>query len=367
MHALVYTDATRRPTWSEVPDPTLDAPTDAVVRITTTTICGSDLHILKGDVPEVTPGRILGHEAIGIVEQVGSAVTSFAVGDRVLVSCITSCGRCERCRTGRYGICTGGGGWILGHTIDGVQADLARIPFADYSMYHVPDSLEDEQVLFLADILPTAFEVGVMNGRLQPGETLAIVGAGPVGLAALMTAQLFTPGLVIVSDPLPGRRARALEYGADLVVDPGAGDVVEQVLALTGGVGVDLAIEAVGLPATFEAAADMVRPGGRLANIGVHGKPVTLHMERLWTRDVTITTGLVDTWSIPMLLRLVEQGKLDARRFATNHYELDQTIDAYTEFGNAAASGATKVVLRGHTHAEHETATVVAGELVATS
>ncbi|MCW2974126.1 MAG: Alcohol dehydrogenase GroES-like protein [Thermoleophilia bacterium] len=347
MQALTYTRSSDHPSWSEVARPTIQDATDAVVRITTTTICGSDLHILKGDVPEVTEGRVLGHEAIGVIEELGSAVTSFAVGDRVLISCITSCGRCEQCRTGRYGICSGGGGWILGHTIDGVQADFARIPFADYSLYAVPDALDDEQVLFLADILPTAFEVGVINGKVQPGDTVAIVGAGPVGLAALMTAQLFTPGRIIVSDPLASRRERALEYGADVAIDPTNGDAAAQVLALTDGVGVDVAIEAVGLPATFESAVDMVRAGGRLANIGVHGKPVTLHMERLWTRDVTITTGLVDTWSIPMLLRLVEQGKLDGRRFATHHFDLDHVVDAYGEFGDAATSGVNKVVLHG--------------------
>src|SRR5688572_3532234 len=310
MEALVYNDPGKR-AWESVPDPTLEVPTDAIVRIDTATICGTDLHILKGDVPTVAPGTILGHEAVGTIEEVGSAVTSFVPGDRVLISCITSCGRCRFCKQARYGLCTGGGGWILGHLIDGVQAELARIPFADTSVYKIPPTLSDEQVLFLADILPTSYEVGVLAGEVKPGDTVAIVGAGPIGLAAVLTANLYTPGRVIVIDPDSTRLARALQCGASTAIEVTGEAALERVMELTDGVGVDVAIEAVGVPATFELCTEIVRAGGHVANVGVHGEPVTLHLERLWIRDVTITTGLVDTFTTPRLMQLIETGKLD--------------------------------------------------------
>jgi alcohol dehydrogenase len=347
MKALVYHGPGQK-SWDAVPDPLIEAPTDAIVRITTSTICGTDLHILKGDVPEVTPGTILGHEAVGIVVETGAAVTTVQAGDRVLVSCITSCGRCTYCKEARYGLCSGGGGWILGHTIDGVQAELARIPFADTSVYKVPEELSDEQALFLADILPTSYEVGVLNGKVTPGDTVAIVGAGPIGLAAIMTAKLYTPGRIIVIDLEPARLAKALEFGADTVIDNGKTDAVAAILALTDGLGVDVAIEAVGVPATFELCADIVRPGGTVANVGVHGHPVTLHLERLWIKDVTITTGLVDTYSTPRLLQLIVDGKLDPTVLATHRFELGETESAYEVFANAGENDALKVVLSAH-------------------
>src|SRR5581483_12368025 len=289
----------------------------------------TDLHILKGDVPEVTPGRILGHEAVGTVVEVGAAVTTVAPGDRVLVSCITSCGRCRFCKEGRYGLCTGGGGWIFGHLIDGLQAELARVPFADTSVYKVPAELSDEQVLFLADILPTAYEVGVLNGRVEPGDTVAIVGAGPIGLAAVMTAKLHSPGRIVAIDLAPARLEKALEFGADAVVDNGRDDPVAAVMELTDGLGADVAVEAVGVPETFELCAELIRPGGRVANIGVHGHPATLHLERLWIRDVLVTTGLVDTSTTPKLLKLIEVGKLDPTPFATHRFALGDSEQAY--------------------------------------
>jgi alcohol dehydrogenase len=344
MQALVYHGPGQR-AWETVPDPTIVDPTDAIVRIDTSTICGSDLHILKGDVPEVTPGTILGHEAVGTVVEVGSAVTTIAIGDRVLVSCITSCGRCRFCKEGHYGLCTGGGGWIFGHLIDGLQAEFARVPFADTSVYKVPEGLTDEQVLFLADILPTAYEVGVLNGRVEPGDTVAIVGAGPVGLAAIMTAKLHTPGRIIAIDLDDARLEKAREFGADVTINNGTDDAVATVMALTGGLGVDVAIEAVGVPATFELCTELIRPGGRVANVGVHGKCATLHLERLWPRDVTITTGLVDTRTTPTLLKLIEGGRLDPTVFATHHFALAETEAAYDIFAAAAETHALKVVL----------------------
>lgn len=344
MKALVYHGPGQR-VWEPVPDRTLEEPTDAIVRIDTSTICGTDLHILKGDVPAVKPGTILGHEAVGTVVEVGAAVTTVRPGDRVLVSCITSCGRCRFCRERRPGQCSGGGGWILGHLIDGLQAEFARVPFADTSVYTVPDALSDEQVLFLADILPTAFEVGVLNGGVQPGDSLAIVGAGPIGLATIMTARLYTPAQIIAIDLADSRLERALEFGADVAINSGTTDAAAKIDELTGGLGVDVAVEAVGVPETFELCTELIRPGGRVANIGVHGQPATLHLEKLWIRDVTVTTGLVDAVTTPMLLRLVEGGRLDPTPFATHRFELDGTEQAYDVFAAAATTQALKVVL----------------------
>jgi len=344
MKALVYHGPGQR-AWESVPDPTILQPTDAIVRIDSSTICGTDLHILKGDVPEVTPGTILGHEAVGTVIEIGSAVTTIAPGDRVLVSCITACGRCRFCKEGHYGLCTGGGGWIFGHLIDGLQAELARVPFADTSVYKVPDELSDEQVLFLADILPTAYEVGVLNGRVEPGDTVAIVGAGPIGLATIMTAKLHTPGKIIAIDLADARLEKAIEFGADVAINNGRDDAVAKVMELTGGLGADVAIEAVGVPETFELCTELIRPGGRVANVGVHGKCVTLHLEKLWIRDVMITTGLVDTSTTPKLLRLIEGGRLDPTVFATHRFSLAETEEAYDVFGAAAETHALKVVL----------------------
>jgi alcohol dehydrogenase len=344
MKGLVYHGPGRR-AWETVPDRQIEQPTDAIVRIESSTICGTDLHILKGDVPEVKPGTILGHEAVGTVVEVGAAVTTIAPGDRVLVSCITSCGRCRFCNEGHPGLCTGGGGWIFGHLIDGLQAEYARVPFADTSVYKVPDELSDEQVLFLADILPTAFEVGVLNGGVQPGDTVAIVGAGPIGLATIMTARLYTPARIIAIDLADARLERAREFGADVVINNGAEDAQARVMELTNGLGVDVAVEAVGVPATFELCADLIRPGGRVANVGVHGHAATLHLEKLWIRDVTITTGLVDAVTTPMLLRLIEGGRLDPTPFATHRFGLGDTEAAYDVFANAAETQALKVVL----------------------
>jgi alcohol dehydrogenase len=346
MNALVYHGPGEK-SWDSVPDPVIHEPTDAIIRIDTSTICGSDLHILKGDVPEVKPGTVLGHEAVGTVVEVGAAVTTIEAGDRVLVSCITSCGRCRFCKGGQYGLCTGGGGWIFGHLIDGLQAEFARVPFADTSVYKVPAGLSDEQVLFVADILPTAYEVGVLNGRVQPGDTVAIVGAGPIGLATIMTAKLHTPGRIIAIDLADSRLDKALEFGADVVINNGNEDALARVMELTGGMGADVAIEAVGMPETFELCAELIRPGGHVANVGVHGTCATLHLEKLWIRDVMITTGLVDTRTTPTLLKLIEGGRLDPTVFATHHFALADTEHAYDVFGAAAETHALKVVLQG--------------------
>jgi alcohol dehydrogenase len=344
MNALVYHGPGRK-AWEEVPRPTLLADTDALVRVDATTICGSDLHILKGDVPEVTDGRILGHEAVGTVEEVGSGVKNLRPGDRVLVSCITSCGACRFCREGRYGQCLGGGGWILGHNIDGTQAEVVRVPFADTSTYPVPEGVSDEEVLMLADILPTGYEVGVLNGRVQPGDVVAVVGAGPIGLSAILGARLFSPNHVVAIDLAASRLEAAKQFGADVVVNNSTEDPVEAVRSLTGGLGADVAIEAVGTPATFELTTRLVRPAGHVANIGVHGEPAVLHLEDLWTRDVTVTTGLVDTYSTPTLLRLATSHQVDARRFVSHHFTLDQFVEAYDVFERAGETGALKIVL----------------------
>ncbi len=346
MKALVYHGPGQRG-WDAVEDPRLIDPTDIIVRVDTTTICGTDLHILKGDVPETVPGTILGHEAVGTVEEVGPGVSTVERGDRVLMSCVSSCGRCRFCKEGRYGQCLGGGGWIFGHLINGLQAEYARVPFADTSVYKVPEELTDEQVLFLADILPTSYEVGVLNGMVSPGDLVAIVGAGPIGLAAILTARLYTPGKIVVIDLADSRLESAERFGADVTINNGREDAVAKVMEMSDGLGADTAFEAVGVPATFELAAELIRPGGRLANIGVHGKPASLHLEKLWIRDVTITTGLVDTFSIPQLMRLIASGRLDPSLFATHRFPLDDTMAAYDTFADAANTNALKVVLSG--------------------
>ena len=322
-------------------------PSDAIVRIDSSTICGTDLHILKGDVPEVTPGTVLGHEAVGTIVETGAAVTTFAEGDRVLVSCITSCGRCRFCKEAHYGLCTGGGGWIFGHLIDGLQAEYARVPFVDTSVYKVPEGLSDEQVLFLADILPTAYEVGVLNGKVDAGDTVVIVGAGPIGLATIMTAKLYTPARIVAIDLADSRLEKARAFGADVTINNGREDAVAMIQELTHGLGADVAVEAVGVPETFELCTAIVRPGGHVANVGVHGHSATLHLETLWIKDITITTGLVDTFTTPRLLQLIAEGRLDATPFATHRFALDETLEAYDTFGAAAETDALKVVLEG--------------------
>ena len=343
MKALVYNGPGQR-SWREVPDPVLQEPEDAIVRVDAVTICGTDLHILKGDVPTVERGRILGHEAVGTVTDVGDGVHGVTPGDRVLISCISSCGRCEYCRQGSYGQCLGGGGWILGHRIDGTQAEQVRVPFADRSVYKLPDNVSNEQALLLADILPTAYEVGTLAGQVSPGDTVVIVGAGPIGLSAITTSKLFSPSTVIVVDSAPARQKAALDHGADLAFGPDE-DVLATIRELTGGLGADVAIEAVGVPATFELCTQVIRPGGRVANVGVHGAPVTLHLEELWIKNVTITTGLVDTRTTPTLLAMLAAGRLAMPGLITHRFGLHEMQDAYDVFSRAGETGALKVAL----------------------
>jgi alcohol dehydrogenase len=343
MRALVYLGPAKK-ALEQRPKPAIVAPTDAIVKMTRTTICGTDLHILKGDLPSCKPGRILGHEGVGIIEVVGPAVTGFATGDRVLISCITACGKCAYCRKGMYSHCADGG-WILGNSIDGTQAEFVRIPHADTSLYHVPAGGDEEALVMLSDILPTGFECGVLNGKVQPGSTVAIVGSGPVGLAALLTAQFYAPADVIMIDLDNNRLEVAKRFGATAVVNSADGKARETVMKLTDGRGVDTAIEAVGVPATFELCERLVAPGGTIANIGVHGKPVTLHLEQLWDRNITITTRLVDTVSTPMLLEVLRSHKIDPKLLITHHFKLDQILDAYETFGHAAQTRALKVIV----------------------
>ncbi|MBJ7309058.1 zinc-dependent alcohol dehydrogenase family protein [Rugamonas sp. CCM 8940] len=326
------------------PKPTIQAPGDAIVKIVKTTICGTDLHILKGDVATCAPGRILGHEGVGIVDAVGAGVTTFKVGDRVLISCISSCGKCEYCRRGMFSHCTTGG-WILGNEIDGTQAEYVRTPHADTSLYPIPSGADEEALVMLSDILPTGFECGVLNGKVAPGSTLAIVGAGPIGLAALLTAQLYSPSEIIMIDLDDNRLEFARQFGATRTINSADGTAVVKVKALTDGHGVDTAIEAVGVPATFQLCQDLVAPGGIIANIGVHGRKVELHLERLWSQNIAITTRLVDTATTPMLLKTVLAKKIDPTRLITHHFKLDQILDAYDTFERAADTKALKVVI----------------------
>jgi alcohol dehydrogenase len=344
MRAVVYHGPGRK-AWEEVPDPEIIGDGDAIVRVDAVTICGTDLHILKGDVPAVRHGRILGHEAVGTVEDVGDGVQTLAPGQRVLVSCISACGTCRFCREGRYGQCLGTGGWILGHKIDGTQAEYVRVPFADTSTYMIPGGVSDEEILMLADILPTGYEVGVLNGNVRPGDVVAVVGAGPVGLAAITGAQLFSPSHIVAIDLSDARLEAAKQFGADVIVNNSRENPLRVIRDLTGGLGADVSIEAVGLPDTFELAVKLIRPGGRMANVGVHGAPAMLNLEDEWIRDITITTGLVDTYSTPTLLQLVASGQINVRRFITHHFGLDEFDEAYDVFGRAADTGALKVVL----------------------
>ncbi|HEY3201798.1 MAG TPA: zinc-dependent alcohol dehydrogenase family protein [Actinomycetes bacterium] len=344
MRALVYHGPGMK-SWEQVPDPTILADTDAIVQVDGVTICGTDLHILKGDVPAVTDGRILGHEAVGTVMEVGPGVKNVHLGDRVLVSCITACGRCRYCREGQYGQCLGGGGWILGHKIDGTQAEYVRVPFADNSTHPVPAGVTDEEVLMMADILPTGYEVGVLNGRVRPADTVAIVGSGPIGLAAILGAKLHSPSHIVAIDLATARLDAAKQFGADITINSGDDDPVARVMELTDGLGADVTIEAVGVPETFELCARLVRPGGHVANVGVHGKPAALHLEDLWIKNVTITTGLVDTYSTPTLLSLVASRQIEPARFITHRFGLDEFMDAYDVFSRAGETGALKVAL----------------------
>ncbi|MER5375673.1 zinc-dependent alcohol dehydrogenase family protein [Streptomyces sp. NPDC002132] len=337
--------------WEDVPDPAVKEPTDAIVRVDAVTVCGTDLHILKGDVPEVRPGTVLGHEAVGEIMEVGGDVRTVRPGDRVLVSCISSCGRCRFCREGVYGQCRGGGGWILGHLVDGTQAEYVRVPFADLSVHALPAAVESKDAVLLADIFPTAYEVGVRNGRVGPGDTVAVVGAGPIGLAAIVTARLLAPERIVAVDLAASRLEAARRLGADAVAD--AGEDPEQLIAdLTDGLGADVVIEAVGAPESFELCTRMVRPGGHVANIGVHGRPATLHLEDLWIKNVTITTGLVDTHSTPTLLRMAAAGRLPTGHLVTHTFPMEHMEEAYDVFSRAADTGALKVVLGGPPHDE---------------
>jgi alcohol dehydrogenase len=317
---------------------------DAIVRVTHTTICGTDLHILKGDVPGCAPGRILGHEGVGVIDSVGPAVTNFTPGDHVLISCITACGRCDYCRRGIYSHCRTGG-WLLGNEIDGTQAEYVRIPHADTSLYPIPAGMDEEALVMLSDILPTGFECGVLNGKVAPGSSVAIVGAGPIGLAVLLTAQFYTPAQIIMIDMDANRLAVARRFGATRTIDSRSEDPVEIVRGLTDGQGVDAAIEAVGVPATFELCQDLVAPGGVIANIGVHGRKADLHLERLWSHNITVTTRLVDTVTTPMLLKTVAAEKIDAGQLVTHRFSLDAILDAYDVFGRAAKTQALKVLI----------------------
>lgn len=343
MKALVYQGPGRKE-WVEKPRPDIQKPTDVIVRVTKTTICGTDLHILKGDVPAVTPGRTLGHEGVGIVEDVGEAVANFKPGDAVLISCVTSCGRCANCKRQLYAHCADGG-WILGHRIDGTQAEYVRIPHGDNSLYPIPEGVDEEALVMLSDIMPTGMEIGVQAGRVKPGDTIAIVGAGPVGMSVLLTAQFYAPERIIMIDMDAARLELALQFGATDVIRVGDGDAVASVMALTGGQGVDVAIEAVGIPATFDICQKIVSAGGNIANVGVHGKPVQLHIEELWIKNINIAMGLVCTNTTPMLLKTLRSGRVDPGKLVTHRFKLDEILQAYDVFANAAREKAMKVIL----------------------
>ena len=344
MKALVYHGPGNR-SYEEKPMPTIKESTDAIVRITETTICGTDLHIMKGDVPAVMDGRILGHEGVGTIEQVGSSVANFSMGDHVLISCISSCGKCTNCKKGMYSHCENGGGWILGNLIDGTQAEYVRIPFADNSLHPIPDGADEEALVMLSDVLPTGFECGVLNGQIKPGDSVAIIGAGPIGLATLLTAQFYSPSEVIMVDNDDNRLNVAKKFGATQVIHNDLGNAAEKIMALTNNRGVDVAVEAIGIPASFDICQAIVAPGGHIATVGVHGKPVQLNLDKLWSQNITITTRLVDTVTTPMLLKTVASEKLQPKQLITHHFTLDEVMQAYDTFGDAMKEEALKVII----------------------
>lgn len=343
MKALVYYDVGKK-IWEEKKIPEIQTSTDVIVRILKTTICGTDLHIMKGNVATVTKGRILGHEGVGVIEKIGSSVTNFLEGDTVLISCITSCGKCYFCKKGFLGHCADGG-WILGNTIDGCQAEYVLIPHADNSLYHVPKNVDIESLVMLSDILPTGLEVGVMEGKVQFGSIIAIVGAGPVGLAALLTSQLYSPDEMIMIDLDDNRLEISKSLGATQVINNKDGTAVEQIMQMTRGKGVDVAIEAIGTPSGWYMCEDMVSAGGNIAMLGVHGKSVTLHLERMWKKNFTLTAGLVHTTTIPMLMKAVQSGKINPKKLISHHFKLSEMERAYDVFGNAAHHKALKVMM----------------------
>lgn len=343
MKALVYHGPGNRK-YEEKPKPTVQESTDAIVKITKTTICGTDLHIMKGDVPAVKDGTTLGHEGVGVIEEVGDGVSNFKKGDHVLISCITACGKCANCKKQMYSHCEDGG-WILGHLIDGTQAEYVRIRHADTSLYHIPEGADEEALVMLSDILPTGFEVGVLNGKVKPGDVVAIVGSGPIGLAALLTAQFYSPAEIIMIDLDDNRLKVSKEFGATDTINSGKENALEKIMELTDDKGVDVAVEAVGVPATFDICQDIIKAGGRVAVVGVHGTSVDLKLEELWIKNITMTTGLVDTYTIPMLMKTVGSGKLEPEQLITHHFKLDEIMEAYDTFGNAAEEKALKIIL----------------------
>ncbi|MET4058885.1 alcohol dehydrogenase [Arthrobacter sp. UYP6] len=350
MKALVY-EGPGQKSWKDVPDPQIRDPRDAIIKMDATTICGTDLHILKGDVPAVTPGRILGHEGVGTITEIGSGVTNFKVGDKVILACVSADGSCSFCRDGLYSHCLGeegsvGIGWIFGHLIDGTQAEYVRAPYADTSLYHLPENVSQEHGVLLSDIFPTGFEMGVQYGQTKPGDVVAVVGAGPVGLAVIATARLYGAAKIIAVDLDANRVEQARKFGATHGVNSGDGDWREQIMAQTDGYGVDVAVEAVGIPVTFEMCTRIVRPGGNVANVGVHGKPVSLELDRLWIENIDISMGLVNTNTLPMLLKLVAEGKLPAEEFISHRYPLHDILTAYDTFSRAAETDALKVILQ---------------------
>jgi alcohol dehydrogenase len=344
MKALVY-HGPGKLVLEDKPVPALQLPTDAIVKLIMTTICGTDLHIVKGDLPDTKDGRILGHEGVGVIEQIGDNVANFKVGDHVLISCITSCGRCGNCKKGMYSHCENGGGWILGYLIDGTQAEYVRIPYADNSLYAIPAGADETALVMLSDILPTGFEIGVLKGQVKPGDTVGIVGCGPIGMAAMLTAQFFSPAEIIMIDVDENRLKVAKRLGATQVINNSDGKAVEAVMALTRNKGVDVAIEAIGIPASFDVCQNIVAAGGHLANIGVHGKPVQLDMDKLWGQNLTLTMGLVDTVTIPMLFKTVLSGKVQPKELITHTFALKDGMKAYETFGNAAKERALKVII----------------------
>ncbi|KAJ5328697.1 hypothetical protein N7452_009087 [Penicillium brevicompactum] len=346
MKAIVYTGG------SDIsievhPKPVILEATDAIVRVLHTTICGTDLHILQGHVPTCTPGRILGHEGVGVIETLGADVTNFTVGQVVVISCITSCGACYYCDRKMPSQCETGG-WILGNKIDGTQAEYVRIPHASFSLHVLPKSIDQKVAVTLSDTVPTSYECGILNGSIQPGSTVAIIGTGPIGLMILqMAKKLYSPSMTAVIGRGHSRLNTATSMGADhaFSVLDGQEVAISSALSATKERGFDVVIEAVGTPESFELSQALVGPGGTIASLGVFGQSCELHLEKLWNRNICLRTRLIDAVSTPDLLKMVETGGIEPQFLISHKFTFDEIQKAYEAFEAPSKHGTLKVVL----------------------
>ena len=315
----------------DVPEPGLQRESDVIVRVTTAAICGSDIHIKHGLIPGIGPGTIMGHEFVGVIERAGTTVTRFKRGDRVAAPAAVWCGTCSCCRRGDVQYCVNGGVWgggeLLGRGLSGVQTAYVRVPYADVCLTPIPDSVSDDQAVFVGDVFSTGY-YAAREGHIETGDTVAIFGCGPIGLAALAAAWQFGAGRVISVDMFPNRLAVAAHYGA-LVIDARGGAVAERVRGVAGGEGADVAIEAVGKTETFEHALQSVRRGGAVSAVGLFFEPVTFPINELMTRGLRLSMGLGNLGFMSRLMSMISAGRVDLSPLATHTFALKDGLEAY--------------------------------------